>query len=618
VAPQEPPPDAQQLMRNWRDKYPEGAVDYNAANASMRRGRLAAWAKDFQPTNAEDETIKAYFATPQDPMRTPDRIGGVEVPAQVQKLARNAAANASHEAYLTATPGAVDVSASGTEAMARSMYAGRKAAAQALDDVYTAYRAGMPIADIQIAATKKLTGEMHELAEARDDLLKSMAGKSETAAAAPQTLAERILSPGSPIDPDTAVGRALSKSSDVNADISDLAPKVTRYEAAKAQLTESIGPKASPEAQAHAQAFRAAQQHAETAGARGATQTAENIDRVAAGAPADKLPGGKSIFGKLADMGAVHEALSSVGIFKHALHAIPVIGPLLSVVLKAKLLGKLAGKFGGSFAETAEGTIAAKAAETQNRINGALDAMLGGTAKVLSKRAADTAQPAAALAHALFDNGSKKPYSSTPAAGDLGAMYQARMDELSRAMQPGAIEQAIKARITTSDPTIADAIIESQQRITSYLYNAAPKPDSPPLPGTAPRIPSKTEITNWGMAVAAVHDPAAVYERVAAGGTARPEEIDAVQNCFPALHAAAQQKLVKMLTDVKDPPNYARRVAISSLLGLPLDSSMMGEHATFLQSGYHTPAAQPQAPAATSTLSSSVNIGQRTLTGLDR
>ena len=632
--------DAKQLLQKWRAKYGAGAVDYDAASAAARKGRLKAWAEDFEPKTPEDETIKAYFMEPQDPLRTTERVGNISHPPAVTKLANQEAAKASHDAYHAALAEATNVSHSGTELMARATYAARRAAARTLDDVYTAYAAGTPIADIQAAAAKKLTDQLHELAAARTDMIHSLASRSDagdlmskltgTKAAidqgaklgeVPKSIGQRILEGvQKPVDPDEIIAGAIGKSKDVNADIADIAPKITRYEAAKAQLTEALGDKAPPDAIAHAQGFRAAQQQAETSTARGTAQAAENIDKSAAGAPAEKLPHGqpvlKGLASKASNLGSAYEALRMMGVPLPDPRGVPVIGPLLSLFLKAKVWSKVAGKFGGSFAATAEGTIAAKAAATQNRINSAVDAMLGGAAKVTSKAAEQAG--AMSLAHKLFDDGQKTPYTSEPKAGNLEDMYFARLGELATALSPGAIEKAIRARISTADPTIVDSIVKAELNKAQYLYSLAPKPDSPPFPGQPTRPPSRTEINDWAISVAAAHDPAAVFERVAKGGVPRPAEVDCVKNCYPQLYAKAQLKAVEKLADSKTPLPYTRAVALSKLLSLPIDSGMSPQHAAMLQQGYTAPPPPAPTPQPHPTLSSSIDIGQRTLTRLDR
>ena len=50
----QPPKDPRELMAAWREKHPDGAVDYDAATAASRRQRLSDWAKDFSAQTPED------------------------------------------------------------------------------------------------------------------------------------------------------------------------------------------------------------------------------------------------------------------------------------------------------------------------------------------------------------------------------------------------------------------------------------------------------------------------------------------------------------------------------------------------------------------------------------
>lgn len=631
-----PPKDAKQLMAAWRDKYPSGAVDLDVANAAARRQRMSEWAENFEPKTPEDATIKDYFSNPRNPMSTDVRVGMPDAPKAVQTVARQAAAEASHEAYIEATAQGANVSKSGPELMARATYAARKAAAQKMDDVYAAYAAGKPIVDIRAAATQKLSGQLHELAEARADMLQSLAQKPAADdlmaqlqgtkagldTGQPLSLGQRILQGvEKPIDPDSAVASALEKSKDVNSDIADVAPKITRYEAAKASLTEALGPKASPDAVAHAQAFRQAQQQAANTNARTAAEAADNIDKTIRGVPTEALPKGKSIIGGLAkrasDAGAAYETLRMMGVPLPDPKSIPVIGPILSAYLKAKVIGKVAGKFGGSFAATAEGTIAAKAVTTRNRIVAAVGTMVDKGANRLIVAAPDIGA-GAALGFKLFEDGKKTPYSSEPAKGDTPELFNQRLGELTAAMKPGAIQQAVEARINTTDPTIRDAIITAETCRLQYLYNQAPKLSGPPLPGQPQRDPSRTQMLEFGIILAAHHDPAAVFERVANGGVARPSEIAYLNNCTPQLMKAAQAKLVDTLSKAESSLPYNRRVSVSSLLGIPMDATMQPSHMALLQQGIPQPTQPTPVTPPHPTLTSSIGIGDRTLTRLDQ
>ena len=642
--PTAPPKSAKELLSAWREKYPAGAVDYDAASAAARRQRLAEWAQDFEAASPEDATVKAYFSNPQDPIGMPRNL--TDVPQAVQQVARKAAADASHEAYIAETARAANVSKSGVEQFARATYAGRRAAARAMDDVYAAYKAGQPIVDIRSAVSKRLMDEIHEVAQSRADMLHELAAKPDMASdlmsqlqgtqtaldqgaalgdVSKMSLGERIVRGiQKPIDPDQAVANAVGKSQDINEDIARIAPKVTRYEAANAKLTESLGDQASQQAREHAAAFRAAEAHAANANARTTAEAAETINAGARGVPVKAQPGGQSMIKGLAkrasQLGELAETLSGFGIAHIGLHSIPVIGPALSAILKAKVLAKVVGGHSGSFAATAEGTIAAKAATVQNRIRAAVGTMIDRSANKVLETAPELGA-AAALGFKLFDDGKSpaKPYSSEPDEGKLADLYGARLDELTAAMQPGAVHEALRSRINTSDPTIVDAIVNSETAKLTYLYNLAPKPESAPLPGQPAPMVSKAEMLSFGKILAAHHDPAAVFERVAKGGVAHPDEIAYVQHCCPQLLAMAQSKAVDALAKAPRLPSYAHRIAMSSLLSIPLDPTARADHAAYLQSTYRTTPHMPQPSTPPSpTLSSSISLGEATLTRLDR
>lgn len=628
------PKQPAELMKAWREKYPEGAVTLDSANAAARKERLRSWAEGFEAKTPEDETIKAYFSEPQDPVRTRSRLGDPDAPKAVQQAANKAAADAAHTAYNETIASAANVSKSGTELAARATYAGRRAAARALDDVYTAYAAGKPIVDIRSAVTKRLTGQLHELAEARADMLSALAKSesagevvSKAAASGEKSLGQRILEGAkAPVDADAAVQSALGASKNVNADIADVAPKITRYEAAKATLTESLGDEASQAAKEHAQAFREAEAKANAANAKRTAQAAENVEAATTrDVPTDKLPGGNPKLGgfkkQLGTAGEIYEALHSFGLPLPGLHSIPVIGPILSTFLKAKVLGKVLHGHGGSFAATAEGTIAAKAAAVQNRVNTAVQGMFTKAAKV-ADAAAGPVSAGAALGFKLFDDGQQtKPYSSTPDGGKPEELYAQRLEELSAAMQPGAIDREVRARVNTSDPSLIDQIVAAEQRRLQYLYDQAPKPNTR-WPGEPPQSPSRQEIGDFGNVLAAYHDPAAVFEKVAAGGTARPSEVACVANCYPSLYQQAVTKVAEMLSDGKQPTSYQQRLSMSALTGIPMDRSMSPDYSEFLHAqtaaavGGGAPPAMPTKRGHKT--GGGVHLGTRTLTRLDR
>jgi uncharacterized protein YjiS (DUF1127 family) len=422
---------------------------------------------------------------------------------------------------------------------------------------------------------------------------------------------------------DDQLSRALkSKVDSIDDDIADSASALSRLEAGHADLVEALGVMAPPTAQARAQAFREAQAKAEEATvdatARAAADTEKALQTV--GLPAAK---GKGKLGGAMDMakdvGTAAEALRMMGIDVPDPSNIPVIGPLLGMYLKARVLGKAFGRFGGKVAETAESTIAGKAATVRDRVYAAADKLLEVGAKGAAHASPRIGGAAAVLGHSLFDDSDPrvkaKPYSSAPNAGTLASNYLARADELSRAMQPNAIANSVRARIKTSDPAILDAIIAAKERKLQFLDSKMPRPNEPPMPGQMhmPWVPAPSAIKQWGRYVEAAEDPAAVIETAANGGHLSIEAVETLKTVYPALFTEAQQRILTRAADLKEPLPYHRRVQLSVLFDMPMDGSQTPEGAAFLQSTYQPPAAPQQsvAPQTTPTVTSDVRMFDR-------
>lgn len=420
-----------------------------------------------------------------------------------------------------------------------------------------------------------------------------------------------------------------SKVDDIDDDIGESAHAINRFEAAHAEVTEALGPIAPTSSQARAQGFREAQQTADKSASQATAQTAEEIERateiVRLGGDPAHAQGLRGLLGKgsgVADMakdiGTAAEALRMMGIDVPDPKNIPVVGPLLSMYLKARVLGKAFGRFGGKVAGTAESTIAKKAAATRERMYTAIDRMMEVGGEVMKSTAWQAGGPAAALAHTLFtsEQPKAKPYTSAGAADSIGNLYLARSAELAAASRPGAIAQAVKQRVRTSDPAIVDAIVAAQERKLSFIESKRPKAAEPPIPMQTrmPWVPSKPEIMQWGRYIEAAEDPAGVIEKAANGGHVSIEAVETLKTVYPTLFAEAQRRILEKAMDTTEPIPYARRVQLSVMFDMPMDGSQTPEGAAFLQQTYAPPppTPQPQAPQQTPTVTANVRMSERT------
>lgn len=424
---------------------------------------------------------------------------------------------------------------------------------------------------------------------------------------------------------DDKVSEALgSKVDSIDDDIAQTAPVISSFEAAMADATEALGPMAPPAAQARAQAFREAQQGAHSATADAAARATEAADTAAARGLTQEVmpPGGATKTSGLLETaknaGSALEILRMLGVPVPDPAHIPVIGPILSTYLKARVLGKTFGRFGGKVAETAETTIASKAAQTKQRVYEALDRMTEVGAKATKRAAPKAGGVAAIIGHKLFDDGkpAPKPYSSDAKVPDLATAYLARADELARASQPGAIEKAVRARVQASDPAIMKAIVDAQARKLEFISSKMPRPFEPALPTQTrmPWVPSRAELGTWARYVEAAEDPVGVIERAANDGHVTAEAAEALRTVYPKLFAEAQQRILTRAMDAEHPIPYARRVQMSIMFDMPMDASQLPDGARFLQQSYQPPAPtpQPQPLSTTPTVRADVQMAERT------
>lgn len=567
-------------LNGWLDKYGgDSSVAFDTASPTAKRAKIADWAKSADPADVEGQKAADHFQN--NPERTGMRMGangqllGPDAFApELRKAANEAGADAAHRAYLDAVPEAANVSKSGTELMARSRYASERAAAKAQDEVHTAWAAGRPIEGAVAAA---------EPAEA-------VGAKVEAA--------------------------LKNHGPDFADDVNETAQTLNEHEAAHADLADALGQSAPPSSVDKASEFRAAQKTAED---KTAAQTQLTSDGIAKAPPS----AGRQLLEHATNAAQTYEALRMMGAPLPDPKGIPVVGPLLSVYLKAKLVGKALGGKGGGVLATAETTIASKAAATRQRIYSAADAMLAGTSKVLTKAAPLSGGVADILGHKLFDSGkpTTEPYSSAPETGSVGDLYLKRSAEVTAAMKPGAIADALTKRINTSDPDALNEIIATKTREIQYIASKMPQPSSPPgILEDRVWLPAKADLSAWTRVVGAAQNPAGVLERAAAG-QASADELEAVKSVYPSLYADAQRHVIEQVSAGKGQGlTTSQRNSVASTWGLPLTTASQPGHAQWLQAEYTAapPAPQPTAPAMQPTISAPVNLGQRTLTHLDQ
>lgn len=346
--------------------------------------------------------------------------------------------------------------------------------------------------------------------------------------------------------------------------------------------------------------------------------------KAAAAAPAPQAARAtRDIGGKLADVGTALEVMKAMGVHVPVLSAIPVIGPVLGLFFKARAVLSILGRKGGSVGRSTEGLIAATSAATRDRLAAATQAILTGAGKGALKLSEVSAGPAVTLGYKLF------PGPGITKSKDPQKLYEARMDEIARAQQPGAIDHAISDRYQTADPNLHDAIVAQTQRGIAFLDSKAPKPSilQSVIPGDGVWRPSKAQLDEWGKYVHAVGDPASVLEDLAKGHVTL-EGAETLRVVYPELFAEGQRLLMQAAPQMRKTLPYPTRVAISILYRIPVDGSMAPGHLQYLQAGAVGGGAGPApgaggppgagAPPPPSSLTGPIKLGQSTMTSLDR
>lgn len=442
------------------------------------------------------------------------------------------------------------------------------------------------------------------------DELSAVADDAKAAIASGEDMFSQALKPSL----DEQLKKALGdKVKHIGDDLDDAAAAVGRTEAAHAELTEALGPTAPARSQERAAALREAERKSEQGASEAAARTAGDAEQAAATIGINGVPaaaaGKGGLIEKAMGAGDIIEALSMMGIPVPDVSKIPVVGPVLQMVLRARVAAKAFGRFGGKVPETAETVIAGKAAAARQRLYTAVDSMLDATSKGMAKAARVAPTPAAILSHKLFDDGTQRD--SKP--GNIQQTYLNRLDELTAAVQPGAVVDSIRKRIRAADPSVVDSIAATQERKLQYLFDKAPKPDAPHgLLEQKWAGPSPMEIRGFARLVNAADDPAGVIERVAAGAMVMPDEIDAVKHVYPRLYEEARMRVVTQAAEKPTELPRLRRVQLSLLFDLPLDGTMRPEYVRMLQQGNAAAAQQqmsPQQTTPTPTIAAPVNIG---------
>jgi hypothetical protein len=457
----------------------------------------------------------------------------------------------------------------------------------------------------------------------------------------PRDVASEILGGGQATSVQDTIANALrtrvGEHANIGDDIAEGVDVIGNYERASANVADALGPLAPPGSQIRAEQYRNATAQHLDGSATNIADTAKAMDTVLPpdvrvpsklkpAVDATKGGGGGELLKRAADVGTVLEVMSSLGLpGVPDLKNVPVIGPLLSLYLKARAASAVYRRLGGKLPATAEALVAKNAAKTQDRVVKAVDTMLDVGATGMRKARA-AAGPMAALSTRLFNAGPAKTEQVRGKKPDAYQQYEQRMHELVTAQQPGVIAEAVRKSVPTGDTQLHAELVAAAERKLAFLNDKAPKKMVLPtlLKGDGEWKPSKQQLAQFSRYIEAAEDPAGVLEKLGTSGQVTYEAAETLRVVYPQLYKAAQMRLLERAPDIKEKLPYARRVSLSILFQVPVDGTMDATFVSFLRQGQPansaTPAQGSPAPAQppTPTASGPVNVGERSMTRLDR
>jgi hypothetical protein len=166
------------------------------------------------------------------------------------------------------------------------------------------------------------------------------------------------------------------------------------------------------------------------------------------------------------------------------------------------------------------------------------------------------------------------------------------------AANPGALAQvtgALSAPFAAASPELGRAYQQQVAQTVSYLYNALPKPDAPPMP-FAPNDfePTAQQKLDFHDKAEIASNPMAAMKHVAQG-TLSDSHLDALRTLYPAVYGQMQQEVLRFHAEH---PNaklpLAERASVGKFLGASTDVLQTTEALRVIQEQYLQTHPQPQ------------------------
>jgi hypothetical protein len=132
---------------------------------------------------------------------------------------------------------------------------------------------------------------------------------------------------------------------------------------------------------------------------------------------------------------------------------------------------------------------------------------------------------------------------------------------------------ALLRAVAAVDPIAADRLETTVARKVEHISSLIPR--QPDFGGIAMPSwqPNDMQIRSWARTIAAAEDPDGVEDR-AASGAITPEDVGAYWAVYPERAEDFKQSILSELSTSKEPVPYERKLALSMLIGKPVDPTL--------------------------------------------
>lgn len=154
---------------------------------------------------------------------------------------------------------------------------------------------------------------------------------------------------------------------------------------------------------------------------------------------------------------------------------------------------------------------------------------------------------------------------------------------------------ASTSKLSGVAPNLSQAMQTKAATAIQFLYSKAPKRPAPQgIIVQKPWKPSEAELARWERYYRAVQDPMVALDDFE-NGSLSYESVEVLKAVYPKLYEDIAREISEEVATLKGPLPYEKRLQLSVLLGVPVDSTTTPQFAQALQMSYVQEAAEEAA-----------------------